>query len=62
MKKLLLILLCLPFIGFGQDNNKKENSKFNFDKSNNYKFVIVGDGSKPLHDPHKQHPDDWSSK
>ena len=36
MKKLLLILLCLPFIGFGQDNNKKENSKFNFDKSNNY--------------------------
>ena len=35
MKKLLLILLCLPLIGFGQDNNLKK-SKFNFNKSNNY--------------------------
>ena len=35
MKKLLLILLCLPFIGFGQDD-KIENTKFNFHKSNNY--------------------------
>ena len=36
MKKLLLILLCLPFIGLGQEYNKKANSKFNFNKSNNY--------------------------
>ena len=35
MKKLLLILLCLPLIGFGQDKNLKK-SKFNFNKSNNY--------------------------
>ena len=35
MKKLLLILLCLPMIGFGQDD-KIENTKFNFNKSNNY--------------------------
>ena len=35
MKKLLLILLCLPLIGFGQ-NSKKGESKFNFNKSNNY--------------------------
>ena len=26
MKKLLLILLCLPFIGFGQDNSTLEHS------------------------------------
>ena len=30
MKKLLLILLCLPMIGFGQENG------FNFNKTNNY--------------------------
>tara|TARA_X000000368_G_C23018074_1_gene706687 strand:+ start:342 stop:692 length:351 start_codon:yes stop_codon:yes gene_type:complete len=35
MRKLLLILLFLPFIGFGQ-NDKIENIKFNFHKSNNY--------------------------
>jgi hypothetical protein len=35
MKKLLLILLCLPMVGFGQDS-KKEESKLNFNKSNNY--------------------------
>ena len=35
MKKLLLILLCFPMIGFGQDD-KIENTKFNFHKSNNY--------------------------
>ena len=35
-KKLLLILLYLPFIGFGQEDYKKANSKFNFNKSNNY--------------------------
>ncbi len=35
MKKLLLILLCLPMIGFGQDKNLKK-PKFNFNKSNNY--------------------------
>ena len=35
MKKLLLILLCFPLIGFGQDKNLKK-SKFNFNKSNNY--------------------------
>ena len=33
MKKLLLILLCLPMIGFGQDVKIE---KFNFNKSNNY--------------------------
>ena len=35
MKKLLLILLYLPMMGFGQDD-KIEKSKFNFNKSNNY--------------------------
>ena len=35
MKKLLLILLCLPIIGFGQV--KKNKSVFNFQKTNNYK-------------------------
>ena len=34
MKKLLLILLCLPMIGFGQVKNN--NSTFNFNKTNNY--------------------------
>ena len=34
MKKLLLILLCLPMIGFGQVKNNK--SIFNFKKTNNY--------------------------
>jgi hypothetical protein len=34
MKKLLLILLCLPMIGFGQVKDNK--STFNFNKSNNY--------------------------
>ena len=38
MKKLLLILLCLPMIGFGQDKNLKK-SKFNFNKSNNYSSI-----------------------
>ena len=33
MKKLLLILLCLPMIGFGQDDKE---FFFNFNKSNNY--------------------------
>ena len=36
MKKPLLILLCLPFIGFGQDNKE---AKFNFNKSNNYQTL-----------------------
>ena len=35
MKKLLVILLCLPMIGFGQDE-KIEATQFNFHKSNNY--------------------------
>tara|TARA_R110000824_G_scaffold150362_1_gene320966 strand:+ start:326 stop:766 length:441 start_codon:yes stop_codon:yes gene_type:complete len=34
MKKLLLILLCLPMIGFGQVQNNK--STFNFNKTNDY--------------------------
>ena len=34
MKKILLILLCLPFIGFGQVEKNK--STFNFKKTNNY--------------------------
>ena len=34
MKKILLILLCLPMIGFGQTKNNK--STFNFKKTNNY--------------------------
>ena len=34
MKKLLLILLCLPLIGFGQAQNNK--STFNFNKTNDY--------------------------
>lgn len=34
MKKLLLILLCLPIIGFGQKQKKK--SSFNFNNTNNY--------------------------
>jgi hypothetical protein len=34
MKKLLLTLLCLPIIGFGQENDKK--STFNFNNANNY--------------------------
>ena len=38
MKKLLLILLCLPMIGFGQDKNLNK-SKFNFNKSNNYSSI-----------------------
>ena len=42
MKKLLLILLCLPFIGFGQVKNNK--SKFNFTKTNNYNSEY----SKPI--------------
>ncbi|MEC9209044.1 MAG: hypothetical protein VX762_01300 [Bacteroidota bacterium] len=35
MRKLLPILLCLPLIGFGQ-NDKIKNTTFNFHKSNNY--------------------------
>ena len=35
MKKLLLILLCFPIVGFGQDENI-ETTKFHFHKSNNY--------------------------
>ena len=34
MKKLLLILLCFPIIGFGQLKNNK--STFNFNKTNSY--------------------------
>ena len=34
MKKLLLILLCLPFIGFGQTQENK--SSFNFNATNDY--------------------------
>ena len=45
MKKLLLILLCLPMIGFGQDKNLKK-SKFNFNKSNNYGSNIKSDAEK----------------
>ncbi len=37
INRLLVILLCFPIISFGQDNNKKEKSKFNFNKTNNYK-------------------------
>ena len=36
MKKLLLILLCLPFIGFAQTQKK---STFNFNKSNDYSKI-----------------------
>jgi len=42
MKKLLLILLCLPMIGFGQVKNNK--SKFNFNNTNNYNAEY----SKPI--------------
>ena len=35
MKRLLLILLCMPLFCFSQDKSIK-NSKFNFKKSNNY--------------------------
>ena len=45
MKKLLLILLCLPMIGFGQDKNLKK-SKFNFNKSNNYGSNMKSDAEK----------------
>ena len=34
MKKLLLILLCLPFIGFGQENNNKPTFEEALSKSN----------------------------
>ena len=47
MKKLLLILLCLPMIVFGQDKNLKK-SKFNFNKSNNYGSNIKSDVEKLL--------------
>ena len=39
MKKLLLILLCLPMIGFGQVKNIK--STFNFKKTNNYSKIYT---------------------
>mgnify|MGYP001315882105 CR=1 FL=1 len=42
MKKILLILLCLPFIGFGQVKNNK--STFNFNNTNNY----TAEYSKPI--------------
>tara|TARA_B110000003_G_C16509583_1_gene480648 strand:+ start:57 stop:479 length:423 start_codon:yes stop_codon:yes gene_type:complete len=45
MKKILLILLCLPMIGLGQDKNLKK-SKFNFNKSNNYGSNIKSDADK----------------
>ena len=35
MQKLLFLLHCLPMIGFEQDNNKKKQSRFKFNKSNN---------------------------
>ena len=34
MKKLLLILLCLPMIGFGQDNEQYING---------YKYIVIND-------------------
>ena len=49
MKKLLLILLCLPMIGFGQDNcgeepkvpkSTKKLSKFKFKQTKEYKQYL----------------------
>tara|TARA_B100000902_G_scaffold211322_1_gene200935 strand:- start:782 stop:1099 length:318 start_codon:yes stop_codon:yes gene_type:complete len=37
MYKLIINLLFIPLIGFGQNSNRE--SKFNFKKSNNYKNV-----------------------
>ena len=39
MKKLLLILLCLPMIGFAQ--TQKNKSTFNFNKSNDYSKIYT---------------------
>ena len=41
MKKLLLILLCFPVIGFGQVTKNK--STFNFKKTNNYSKTYTYD-------------------
>jgi hypothetical protein len=45
MKKILIKLLCLPVIAFGQDNIKVD-SKFNFSKSNNYNAINNKKNSK----------------
>ena len=57
MKKLLLILLCLPMIGFGQ-NDKIEKSKFNFNKSNNYNVLV----KTPISNQHHTSPSIFDSK
>tara|TARA_B100000902_G_C27187621_1_gene852175 strand:+ start:541 stop:888 length:348 start_codon:yes stop_codon:yes gene_type:complete len=50
MKKLLLILLCFPIIGFGQDENI-ETTKFNFHKSNNYNTLKTTTSNKYYNSP-----------
>jgi len=47
MKKLLLILLCLPMIGFGQVKNNK--STFNFNKTNDYSKKEKNERLTPKH-------------
>jgi len=47
MKKLLLILLCLPMIGFGQVKNNK--STFNFNKTNDYSKKEKNESLTPKH-------------
>ena len=56
MKKLLLILLCLPFIGFGQVKNNK--SKFNFNNTNNYNSEY----SKPISKKYYNSPTKYNFK
>ena len=50
MKKLLLILLCLPFIGFGQENelDNSKSKKISFDSEIGMGLRIVQDRNSPI--------------
>ena len=50
MKKLLLILLCLPMIGFGQDDvlDNSKSKKISFDSEIGMGLRIVQDRNSPI--------------
>jgi hypothetical protein len=48
MKKLLLILLCLPMIGFGQDDKLDKSKKISFDSEVGMGLGFVQDRNSPV--------------
>ena len=55
MKKLLLVLLCLPFLGFGQNIYLLEETKMNTDST----MRVLISNNQPVNGVIKGHSEKW---